>query len=115
MKRALLVLAALVVAAMITALIVISRARPDMPEEWRALRLGMTREQVAAACPDYDGSLYELKGRDLLTRKGTMFGGPCHWDLDLEFDGRGRLTGGFLAFYHDEQAIFDIKRRFPLR
>jgi hypothetical protein len=115
MKRVLLVVAVLLVTALITGQIYISMERPDVPDEWAALRLGMTREQVAEACADYDGGLYELKGRDLLTRKGTMFGGPCHWDLDLEFDDRGQLLSGWLAFYHDKNPIFDVKRSFPLR
>ena len=93
----------------------LSIARPSRPEEWSALRLGMTREEVAAACRGYLAGLHELKGRDLVLTPGTMFGASCHYDLDLDFDEGGRLTGGYFRFFHDENSLFDAEGRIRIK
>jgi hypothetical protein len=114
-KKILIVLLAAPIVLLVAGAVAISVARPPVPDEWSALTFGMTREEVDAAFPEYHSGLHELKGRDLLSREGTMLGEPCIWYLDLEFDDGGRLRSADLTFRNDISGLYNADRPFPLR
>jgi hypothetical protein len=76
----------LVVLAMI-AVFGIGFIRPDIPEEWRSISVGTSREQVLRIIPDTLIDLRELKGFDIATREYTQWGvRKCWWQLELIYD-----------------------------
>ena len=71
-----------------------------MPDEWRGLRKGMTRDQLRAAPVGEHADMLDLKGFDAFTRETTMLGESCYWQLQVTYDQTGGILDADARFIH---------------
>ena len=74
--------------------------RPALPNKWRGLRKGMTRDQVLAAAVGQHADMLKLKGFDVFTRETLMLGEPCYWQLHVTYDQTGGMMSADARFIH---------------
>ncbi|NBV25006.1 MAG: hypothetical protein EBS05_24190 [Proteobacteria bacterium] len=65
---------------------------PAMPEEWRGLHKGMTRDQILNAELGVHYDMLDTKGFDLFVRETTMLGRTCRWQLYVTYDRTGSIN-----------------------
>ena len=62
--------------------------RPDAPEEWRRVRLGMRRAEVLRLVTDTVADMRALKGFEVTRRHYSVCGcDRCNWVMTIEYDG----------------------------
>ena len=87
-------------------------ARPDMPESWQAIHLGMSRSEVS----ELAGSPLETDPNDesfeRVIVRGQAWFSPWAWILKVQFADDGLLKDGAASFLSQKYGM--LYREFPL-
>ena len=105
-KRKSLAVAFVTVAALVS-VVAYMLATPSIPEEWKHLRPGMSREEVLRIVPDEVHDMRDIKGFDRFTRKYRKIVRPCWWTLLVVYDERGRVSNVSADFIDPNCGLFN--------
>lgn len=61
-------------------------ARPEMPQEWRDIRPGLTRDEVGHMIPDRIVDMCDIKGFDVAYRTRQWLGMRYTWILVISYE-----------------------------
>ena len=75
---------------------VIHAQRPAMPQQWSALRPGMTPEQVRSVISDEIYDLRAVQGFDVVTHMNKN----GHWQLIVRYDSQGHVSKATARYIH---------------
>jgi len=94
--------------------------RPDLPEEWRQVQVGMRRAEVLRIVPDEVTDFRVLKGFDAFRRTYSVCGcDRCNWLMIIYYDGLGTAPNPRVrevdAFYADPRCGLYNGKRFTTR
>ena len=107
LKR-LFVLGACTIVVLVTLVAVVGGVlRPGMPNEWRKLRKGMSRQDAAALFQDKLEELQDLKGYDEVTHETSLMGSSSFWQLHLRYDSTGHVASVSARFVCRSQGCFN--------
>jgi hypothetical protein len=71
---------------------------PPLPEEWRRVSVGMSREELLRVAPGHEADMRDLKGFDMFIRRYRLLLRPCWWQMFVTYDDDGNVRGASASF-----------------